>query len=279
MNPPQPMSAFEPNAIFWLEYRQAIRNRLLLGLLLLGFFAPFFFLGRLLLLLYFGWKIASQRINEDMILYTPLSPYQILNGKILFGLLCGALFYLPTLIVASFQAAVMEEFYWLIDVIRDFLTLQCQLIVVIGFMAGAKSTSRAIVLVFLLCVFSLAPFFARDFIFALLSSFGVSYLYDPTSLLWGGVTTLFKLLAAFFAYFIGISGLSSNLNQRKAIAWSITGIFTLCFVIAFGYSLSENFSYNANRVVFLLFFYFCPLIAAASLGGVFQVSSENRLPG
>ena len=37
--------------------------------------------------------------------------------------------------------------------------------------------------------------------------------------------------------------------------------------------------FHANIVMVLLFFYFAPLIAAASLGDVFRVSCENRSPG
>ena len=71
----QPISVGEPNAIFWLEFRQAKRNWLLLGLLVFGVLAqiPFWSTGLWGLLLlgifkrcfdwfllfYFGWKMAS----------------------------------------------------------------------------------------------------------------------------------------------------------------------------------------------------------------------------
>ena len=114
----------EPNAIFWLEFRQAKRNGLFLALLLLsilGILGKFF--AYCLLLLYFGGKIASQRLNADMVLNTPLSPYQILNGKILFGLLCGVLVYTPAFIWALFFAPTGDA-RWLFRVINGFLALE-----------------------------------------------------------------------------------------------------------------------------------------------------------
>jgi len=253
----------EPNTIFWLEFRQAKRNGMLLALLVLGIFAQF--LAYLLLPVFFGWKIASQRLNEDMILYTPLSPYQILNGKILFGLLCGIVLFTPSLIIAFFFAAT-GDFLWIFCEVNGFLNLQCNIVIVTSFMAGAKSQGKMITLVFLLGVFGLTRFVITQFIIYGNLTFALLYYFFAVGI-------LLTLLAAVFAYFVGISGLSSNLNKRKAIAWSLAGIFAICFVAVFGYSLSENFSYNSLYVTVALFFYFCPLIAAASLGGIFQVNS------
>ena len=257
MNSSQPKSIMEPNAIFWLEFRQAKRNGFLFGLLACGVIAPLLF--GWWLPFYFGWKIASERINEDMILYTPLTPYQVLNGKIMFGLLCGLLISTPPL----FMALLMEDFFWLLDAIDAFLILQYKTIVVIGFMAGAISLSRTVTLAFLLGVLGIAVF-------------TIYRLFDVFPIV---ATILLGLPTAIFAYFVGISGLSSNLKRRKSIAWSLTAIFTFCFVVAFWYSLCENFSDYAWSITILLFLYFAPLIVVASLGGVFRETSNNKLPG
>jgi len=285
----QPTSVGEPNAIFWLEFRQAKRNWLLLGLLVFGVLAqiPFWSTGlwgllllgiftqcfNWFLLFYFGWKMASQRLNEDMVLFTPLTPYQILNGKILFGFLCSALYYAPTLLMAFFRAAVMGEADWLIYAIIGFFYLPCKIIVVTGFMAGAKSLNRTIILVFLLCVFGFAAFAAYTFFLTVL------YFYYPASSptigLLGvyGTMLLFGLPSAVFAYFVGISGLSSDLKTRKTIARKLTTIFIPCFVVLLWFFLIGGFGVHRFVVTILLLFYFAPLIAAASLGGVFRVNS------
>jgi len=280
----------EPNAIFLLELRQAKRNGSLLGLPLLGTLEGVlifnFFVSsngptllvesanlltlatHLLIPAYFAWKIAQQRLNEDMILYTPLSSYQILNGKILFGFLCGVLFYTPVLVAAILQAA-MGGFHWLLGTINGFLILQYQIIVALGFMAGAKSLEKTVTLAFLLGSFAFIMFFLHavlrvvvvadlDFAFILGGSFGL--------------VNLLGLPAVVLAYFVGISGLSSNMERRKMIAFGLFTVFALCFVPAFLFSLGRNFRPDTFGAIFALFFYFGPLIAAASVNGIFYVS-------
>jgi len=280
----QPISVGEPNAIFWLEFRQAKRNWLLLGLLVFGVLAqiPFWSTGLWGLLLlgifrrcfdwfllfYFGWKMASQRLNEDMVLFTPLTPYQILNGKILFGFLCSALYYAPTLIMVFFQAAVMGEADWLMYAIIGYFYLPCKIIVVTGFMAGAKSLNRTIILVFLLCIFGFAAFAAFTSILTAL------FLYNPATsyiIATYGIMFLLGVLSAVFAYFVGISGLSSDLKTRKTIAGGLTMIFFPCLMVTMVLTLFNPFALIGAIV--LLLFYFAPLITAASLGGIFRVNS------
>ena len=138
--------------------------------------------------------------------------------------------------------------------------LQCEIIVVIGFMAGVKSLNKMIILVFLLCVFGLATFFLYAyFIIAYYFSRQPDVYFLFSSIILFGLT-------AIFAYFLGVSGLFPNLGKRKPFAAGLALIFAIpfCFIVVFGYSFSENFGFTSV----LLFFYFCPLIAAALLCGV-----------
>jgi len=279
----------EPNAIFLLEFRQAKRNGILLGLLLFGvlegvlifrFFVstngPTLFaesasvltlIAHLLIPVYFAWKITKQRLNEDMILYTPLSPYQVFNGKILFGFLCGILCYAPVLIAAILQAA-MGGFNWLLGTINGFLILQYQIIVALGFMAGAKSLGKTAALVVLLGSFGFMMFlFYMALRAVMLANIDFAFIIGGNF----GLVNLLGLPTAGLAYFVGIAGLSANAETRRMIVCGLAAIFVLCIGITLLFFLHKDFRPGAVGTFFAMSFYFIPLMTAASLGGIFHL--------
>ncbi len=292
----------EPNPILWLELRQFGRSGLFLILL---FGALFEFIsanvtGRcgcslivnehgefsiglfgLILSLYWGWKFASQRLNEDMVMFTPLSPSQILNGKIMFGVICSVILYSVLLLTGSI-AAISGDFEGSIFVLSAFLLVQYKMIIVLGFAAGAKSVSHLLKLFSLLSVFALAMIVLEiAFRHAFLDYSSLYHVRAADRPYWGeiGIAHSIGILSAMAAYLVGIAGLSTRLETRV----KIIRVFAVLFPASIGIGALvllpqikvDEYASALTFIALLAVLYFIPLLAAVCMHGFMRWSDLN----
>lgn len=138
-------------------------------------------------------RTAHDRVNESPMFYSTLSPWSIVWGKFLFGIVFSGLFLsmtLPFLSVAFLMRGVdVRSFLWGAAVL--FMMTQLQYYLAVAFLAGSKSTVRAV-------VFSL-PLLLVEFIltFYTLLAVPAAIIYLPTLSGWvqaGILLTLFGIV-------------------------------------------------------------------------------------
>ncbi|MDR1962296.1 MAG: hypothetical protein LBQ50_00785 [Planctomycetaceae bacterium] len=173
------------NPIYWLEIRQTRRNYLFYVILFFGIlsgilpfcltyfdfpnwfasspdriilFLPSFYLsafGSVIIPLFCGLKLASQQLNNDLTLRTPLLSRSILWGKLQVGLTLSVCLYTPSFPAAFFWAFNGEPAWLLFCSAAPILTA-CLTMIALGFLAGSKTPVLRGVLVCLCFVFLIA---------------------------------------------------------------------------------------------------------------------------
>ncbi len=283
----------EPNPIFLLECHQAKRNGLFWMLLVIGLAEGFsrmcmleaanawgpdmalimlillvsatFYFVQFALPFYFAWRIATQRLNDDLILATAMSPFEIFWGKVQFGILCGGILYGPTipgtLLLASLQSGI-----WLAVGVSGFLLLEYAIIVGLGFMSGAKTLDKMMTLMFLLGLFGIAVVSISSVVVGNLR-FWAGWDYIGVALFF--FSHFLGIVSAALLFVVGVASLQSNLDTRKKIAYCLTVSFFVCFGFGFLFSFgSDGFRYLIPTVV-LSILYFGPPLGAICLQGIF----------
>ena len=230
----------EANPTYWLEIRQTRRNYLFFAALvggilagaylflivfdptehlwwdefpLLAFPLGIYALGTLSIPLYSGVKLASQQVNEDLSLKTPLRGRAILWGKLQVAMTLSVCLFAPSMPGALVLACFGNPNWLLLCAAGPILTVFTTMIS-LGFMSGAKTPLMRGGMIFLSFIFGLG----NVPILIVLAGCLIA-LFDPSAGIetWGaafglafGITILG--LSAIFVFSLGLAMIQLNRN-------------------------------------------------------------------
>ncbi len=215
----------ESNAVLWLEWRQDVNSNRVAGLFFLGLlmgFALFFqavsgslggsgVMVALVGFIFFpvaffvvpllgAYRLARQRMEEDLTLYTGMTGTEIMYGKV------ARLFRLTTCLYAPLMpglivCAVMQQLDTVVAFLTCFAFSLSFCMAALGFIAGAKSMLRTVVLTFFLGIFCLSGLFMVGGLYAII---GLTVGDILLRLLAFALVLFLVLLGAFGAFQVGL---------------------------------------------------------------------------
>ncbi len=259
----------DPNSIYWLEIRQARRNYILYEMIVFGILAGVYLItlfamgdadtiwneppllllpimiyaiGPLQIPLYCGTKLVTQLRRGDLVMETPFPPTTIFWGKLQVVFTLAICLYAPS-IPGVIALCFLEKTYFLLFVL--FLPIATVFIamMLLGFMAGARTTPLAIAMI--------ALFFLFFSINLGLTCGMVSLHFNPFFFLSPGFYTLLYIDAEdFFRALFGFSA---------AVAFNLVPCFLIFIMGILMLGRNRNLMF-AMKLPLLLLFLFSPML-------------------
>lgn len=301
----------ELNPIFRLELLQCRRNYILPAMFLGGciltgisFFLPGliqnwlvspglywliplvnigFALIPILVVVWASLKFAAQQVNEDLVLYTPLSPHRIFMGKILLVLVLILCLRLPGILATIWNLAYRNHndypaYYPLVATICGLLRTVCWATIGLGFMAGARSMVMRAVMVAWALLFMGGLYVSCGMITRTISMYMMDAL-RPAGLPHREIYVVLStceavyaaicLIAATAIYFMGIQLLRGSRNLKAVmlgtLGFGIVSSATLIALLMYRLSMNRintwDLTFGIVGCVFWMGFVFIPVLA------------------